>query len=126
MVDPVAPFVLIFAWWSCEWLFHNDISIATLNNTVVKPLETIQLDHPTLGHAVIELNKGLVSSGGAVGYSATGVPTNLTSLLDHVQSIQVTDNVYEQLRERYEFQERGPVEVKGKGPLTTYLLLGRR
>src|SRR5262249_29943182 len=53
---------------------------------------TIQLDHPTLGHAVIVLNKGLTSTGGAVGYSATGVPTSLTPLLDHVQSMQVTDN----------------------------------
>ena len=56
------------------------------------PSWTIQLDHPTLGHAVIVLNKGAGSSGGAVGYSAGGVPTTLTPLLDHVQSIQVNDN----------------------------------
>ena len=53
---------------------------------------TIQLDHPMLGHAVIVLNQGPASSGGAVGYSAGGVPTALTPLLDHVQAIQVTDN----------------------------------
>ncbi len=40
--------------------------------------------------------------------------------------IQVTDRVYEQLRDRYEMRERGTIDVKGKGPMTTYLLLGRR
>jgi guanylate cyclase len=40
--------------------------------------------------------------------------------------IQVTHHVKERLCDRYEFRERGPVEVKGKGPTTTYLLTGRR
>ncbi len=41
-------------------------------------------------------------------------------------AIQVTERVYERLRERYELRRRGTIEVKGKGPMTTYLLLGRR
>jgi class 3 adenylate cyclase len=41
-------------------------------------------------------------------------------------SIQVTERAYERLRERYELRRRGTIEVKGKGPMTTYLLLGRR
>jgi hypothetical protein len=53
---------------------------------------TITLDHPTLGHAEIVLNKGTFSTGGAVGYSTTGIPTQMTPLLDHVQDIQVTDS----------------------------------
>jgi class 3 adenylate cyclase len=40
--------------------------------------------------------------------------------------IQVTERVYERLRGRYELHRRGTIEVKGKGPMTTYLLLGRR
>jgi hypothetical protein len=52
---------------------------------------TITLDDPSLGHAKIVLNKGMDSQGGAVGYSRTGTPTELTPLLDHVQAIQVTD-----------------------------------
>jgi adenylate cyclase len=40
--------------------------------------------------------------------------------------IQVTDRVYDRLRDRYDLRQRGTIEVKGKGPMTTYLLLGRR
>ena len=41
-------------------------------------------------------------------------------------AIQVTERAYEQLRDRYDLRQRGTIEVKGKGPMTTYLLLGRR
>jgi class 3 adenylate cyclase len=40
-------------------------------------------------------------------------------------SIQVTERVYERLRERFAFEPRGRVEVKGKGPMPCYLLSGR-
>ena len=41
-------------------------------------------------------------------------------------AIQVTERAYERLRDRYELRRRGTIEVKGKGPMTTYLLVGRR
>ncbi len=41
-------------------------------------------------------------------------------------AIQVTERAYEQLGDRYDLCRRGTVEVKGKGPMTTYLLLGKR
>jgi class 3 adenylate cyclase len=41
-------------------------------------------------------------------------------------AIQVTERTYERLRGRYELRRRGTIEVKGKGPMTTYLLVGRR
>ncbi len=40
--------------------------------------------------------------------------------------IQVTERAFERLRERYLLRRRGSIEVKGKGPMTTYLLLGRQ
>lgn len=40
--------------------------------------------------------------------------------------IQVTGEIYERLREQYLFEERGAIEVKGKGKMTTYFLIGRR
>lgn len=41
-------------------------------------------------------------------------------------AIQVTDRTFERLRGRYEFRPREPIDVKGKGPMRPYLLLGRR
>jgi len=41
-------------------------------------------------------------------------------------SIQVTEHTYERLRDRYELRRRGKIEIKGKEPMTTYLLVERR
>ncbi|MEG4043628.1 adenylate/guanylate cyclase domain-containing protein [Microcoleus sp. Pol17_C1] len=41
-------------------------------------------------------------------------------------SIQVTETTYQQLREKYFFENRGAIEVKGKGLMTTYLLKCRK
>jgi len=40
--------------------------------------------------------------------------------------IQVTESTYERLRGSFEFERRGEIDVRGKGPMTTYLLVGRR
>ena len=39
--------------------------------------------------------------------------------------IQVTESTYELLKDRYQFERRGPLKVKGKGMMTTYLLTAR-
>jgi class 3 adenylate cyclase len=39
--------------------------------------------------------------------------------------IHVTAAVYERLRDRYRFEGRGTIDVKGKGPMETYFLLDR-
>jgi adenylate cyclase len=39
--------------------------------------------------------------------------------------IQVTERTYRRLRDRYRFERRGPVQVKGKGELVTWFLVGR-
>jgi len=41
-------------------------------------------------------------------------------------AIQVTERAHARLRERFELSRRGEIEVKGKDPMTTYLLVGRR
>jgi adenylate cyclase len=38
--------------------------------------------------------------------------------------IQVTGRTYRRLRDRYRFQRRGPIPVKGKGDVVTYFLVG--
>ncbi len=40
--------------------------------------------------------------------------------------IQVTAATYERLREKFIFEERGVIEVKGKGEMLTYFLKGRK
>jgi class 3 adenylate cyclase len=40
--------------------------------------------------------------------------------------IQVAEDTYSRLRDRYIFEERGPVYVKGKGEMATYILTGRK
>ena len=39
---------------------------------------------------------------------------------------QVTEDVYRRLRSDFAFERRGEIEVKGKGRLITYLLVGRQ
>ncbi|MCA1993100.1 MAG: adenylate/guanylate cyclase domain-containing protein, partial [Coleofasciculus sp. S288] len=41
-------------------------------------------------------------------------------------AIQVTDSTYHRLRDHYQFKERGVIQVKGKGEMATYLLVGRK
>ena len=40
--------------------------------------------------------------------------------------IQVTESTYQCLRTQYEFEERGVIQVKGKGEMRTYFLKGRK
>lgn len=51
----------------------------------------VVLTHPTLGKAVVLLEKGMVSTGGLIGYTPTGEPL-LAPLTNSVADISVTDN----------------------------------
>ena len=62
-------------------------------------------------------------------YDLWGDTVNTASRMEsHAQpgTIQVTERTYERLRRRYELHPRGSIEVKGKGTMTPYLLVGRR
>ncbi len=62
-------------------------------------------------------------------YDLWGDTVNTASRMEaHAEpsTIQVTERAYERLRGRYEFRRRGTIDVKGKGPMTSYLLLGAR
>jgi class 3 adenylate cyclase len=39
--------------------------------------------------------------------------------------IQVTQRLYERLQGKYQFEKRGPIQIKGKGEMITYLVVGQ-
>jgi adenylate cyclase len=62
-------------------------------------------------------------------YDLWGDTVNIASRMEShgiTHAIQVTEHTYERLKDRYYFQKRGTIDVKGKGKMTTYLLLSER
>lgn len=62
-------------------------------------------------------------------YDVWGDAVNVASRMETTDvegRIQVPQNVYERLKDKFVFEERGPVEVKGKGLMHTWYLVGRR
>jgi guanylate cyclase len=61
-------------------------------------------------------------------YDLWGDTVNIASRMEShgiPDGIQVTDATYRRLCERYTFSARGEIDVKGKGQMTTFLLVGR-
>src|SRR6185312_3463104 len=62
-------------------------------------------------------------------YDVWGDAVNLASRMessDSVGRIQVAEAVYERLQNEFVLQERGRLEVKGKGVMRTWYLIGRK
>jgi adenylate cyclase len=61
-------------------------------------------------------------------YDVWGDAVNVASRMestDSVGRIQVPEDVYRRLKSDFVLQERGVVEVKGKGVMRTWYLIGR-
>ena len=61
-------------------------------------------------------------------YDLWGDAVNLASRMEsqgHPDCIQVTQAVYDRLGDRYHLRERGLIDIKGKGKLMTYWLMGK-
>ncbi|MEM6435643.1 MAG: adenylate/guanylate cyclase domain-containing protein, partial [Cyanobacteria bacterium P01_D01_bin.115] len=61
-------------------------------------------------------------------YDLWGDAVNVASRMESqgvADHIQVTESVYELLKDEYTFEARGIIDVKGKGPMMTHWLQGR-
>jgi adenylate cyclase len=86
----------------------------------------------------LQLRIGINTGGPVVGavigiqkfaYDVWGNDVNLASRMESQGEpgrIQVSAATYERLRDRYQFEKRGEIEIKGKGVMTTYWLLDRQ
>ncbi len=62
-------------------------------------------------------------------YDLWGDAVNTASRMEShgmANCIQVSQTTYELLRDKYRFEERGVIDVKGKGEMLTYLLISRK
>lgn len=83
-------------------------------------------------HLRIGINIGSVIAG-VIGltkfiYDLWGDAVNVASRMESTGipgQIQVTDNVYDRLKDRFIFQKRGNILIKGKGEMTTYFLVAK-
>ncbi|MEE8143326.1 MAG: adenylate/guanylate cyclase domain-containing protein [Planctomycetota bacterium] len=108
-------------------------SIADVALGMMATLRAYNQLHGTELSIRIGLNCGPVVAG-VIGsskfiYDLWGDTVNIASRMEShglPDEIQVTEAFYEMVREKFELEPRGEIEVKGAGSVRTYLLKGRR
>ncbi len=111
-------------------------AIADMALDMQNVMKTLQAD---LAHKHCSLNIRIGINTGPVGagvigttkfaYDIWGDTVNTASRMESLGQpghIQVSATTHQRLTQKYTFQERGSIDVKGKGEMTTYFLLGRQ
>jgi class 3 adenylate cyclase len=114
-------------------LAHANHAVAAAELALAMRAAVVELsgktDHP------IQLRIGLCTGpvvAGVIGsskfaYDLWGDTVNTAARMESHSmegQIQVTESTYRKLATRYAFQERGTIDIKGKGPMSTWLLTG--
>ncbi|MCS6813599.1 MAG: PAS domain S-box protein [Cyanobacteria bacterium] len=109
--------------------------VASIADLAIDMINSVQHFKTRQGKAIalrIGIHTGPVVAG-VIGtrkftYDLWGDTVNVASRMEsqgEASRIQVTQAVYDRLHKRYKLEERGQIDVKGKGVMTTYWLLGR-
>ena len=109
------------------------IAIAEIALDMQQQLNQFNADYCQSFTIRIGINTGSVVAG-VIGtkkfiYDLWGDAVNTASRMESqgiAGRIQVTESTYQCLCDRYQFEERGIIEVKGKGKMRTYFLIGRK
>ncbi len=108
-------------------------AIAEMALDMQQAIANFQADSGEQFQIRIGINTGPVVAG-VIGtrkfiYDLWGDTVNVASRMESTGvpgCIQVTATTYERLKDRYEFEERGTIEIKGKGEMMTYWLKDRK
>jgi class 3 adenylate cyclase len=109
------------------------IAIADMALDMLVVIEDFNRNHGTRLRMRIGINSGSVVAG-VIGtkkfiYDIWGDAVNTAARMESQglkDRIQVTETTYNYLKDQYDFEDRGLIEVKGKGRMHTYILQGHK
>nr|WP_290225172.1 adenylate/guanylate cyclase domain-containing protein [Trichocoleus desertorum] len=112
---------------------HHIEAIAEMGLDMLDAIKQFNTKHGTNLNLCVGINTGPVIAG-VIGtkkfsYDLWGDTVNLASRMEShglPGRVQVTETTYQHLQNLYSFEERGLVEIKGKGLMKTYLITGRK
>jgi len=108
-------------------------AIANMAIDMLHEVRLLSLEHSEPFSIRIGISTGPVVAG-VIGlkkfiYDLWGDTVNIASRMEShgiTGCIQVTTETYEILKDKYTFQRRGAIQIKGKGYMVTYLLTGKK